>query len=159
MDLPYPAGNQAVSAPGDSASPRTIQALAATKPWVRFASVMGFLGAISMVVYGVMAVFFAFIPGQQPGGPNLAAMTTSLGIFYLALSVVYAIPSLKLWKFASAIARLQSSQSSGDLEHAIHQQRGFWKAAGILFIVTFILGVVMFIAIMAVTLSSLPTPR
>jgi len=159
MDYPYPAGNQASSIPGDSASPRTIEALAATKPWVRFVSVMGFLGAISMAAYGVMAVFFGFIPGQQPGLTGFAAMTATLGVFYLVLAVVYAIPSMKLWKFASSIARLKISQSSADLESAIHQQRGFWKTAGILCIVTFISGFVMIAGVVILALFSTPIVR
>ena len=169
METPYPPSNPA-AAPGMSleVSPSSVQILCATRPWVVFCSVMGFLGALMTLAYGIMMTFFGVVIGQPatppptPGGappPNITPFIPTLGIFYLVLAVLYLLPSAKLWKFGSAIKRLRLSGSMEDLEHVINQQRGFWKAISILIIVGFVTGVIFFLIMMMTTMATMPKPR
>jgi len=70
-------------------------------------------------------------------------MPVVMGLVYLVLSLLYLIPSIKLWKYGSAIYRLLSTNSIADLENAMEQQRSFWKFVGIM--------IIIMLAIMAVT--------
>jgi hypothetical protein len=171
MDTPYPP-----SFPGTApdttgqASPSSIQALAATRPWVFFCSIMGFIGAIFMVVYGIMMAFFGVMiaqpqippssqmpPGAKP--PDMTGFMSVMGVFYILLAFFYIFPSVKLWKFGSAIKRLCLSGSNRDLEQAIEQQRGFWKFVGILIVVIFVTSILFMIVAFVTMMASMPRPR
>lgn len=165
METPYPPTYPA-AAPneGSQASPSTIQTLSATRPWVLFCSIMGFIGAVFMIVYGIMMTFFGVMIGQPSpaampsgrGAPDMTAFMSVMGVFYLLLAVFYVIPSVKLWKFGSAIKRLALSGSNADLEQAIDQQRSFWKFVGILIIVGFVTGIAFMIVGMVTMMANLP---
>ena len=137
MDNPYQASSHsAYPTSSGSVTPATLQALAGTKPWVRLCSIMGFIGAGFMILAGLLMMTTGAMAGmssQQTAG--LAGLPVVMGITYIVLSIIYLFPSLKLWKYGSAIIRLMSSNSITDLEAALDQQRGFWKFVGILMIV------------------------
>jgi hypothetical protein len=126
-------------------TPATYQALAATKPWVRLCSVMGFIGAGFMILGGIgMAISGFLAPG---GGIAAAGATTGVGIVYTILSLIYLIPSIKLWKYGSSILRLISSRSTADLDQAMNEQRGFWQFVGIMMLImVIVMGLVMLLA-------------
>ena len=137
MDNPYAspasASQPVVAPPGVGMSPRVIQALAGTKPWVRFCSVIGFiltgfmfLGALGMLVVGGMA---------ELGG----AAAFGVAAFYVILGVLYLYASIKLWSYGSHIRRLMMSQSIWDLEAALEAQRSFWKFVGIMILIALVL--------------------
>jgi len=128
---------------------------------------MGFIGSIFMVVYGVMMTFFGVMigqpqmppPSQMPPGakpPDMTAFMSVMGVFYLFLAIFYVIPSVKLWKFGSAIKRLALSGSNTDLEQAIDQQRSFWKFVGILIIVGFVTGIAFTIVGTVAMMANMP---
>ena len=126
-------GNSAVSA-------GVLQQLAGTKPWVRFMSVLMFVGAGFMVIGGVVMVFAGaviFKNSSSVGSP--AAMGAGIGIAYLIFSMLYIYPALKLWKYASGIAALLASGSIMDLENALDQQRSFWKFIGVMMLAILVL--------------------
>jgi hypothetical protein len=145
MDNPYQASSHsAYPTSSGTVTPATLQALAGTKPWVRFCSIMGFIGAGFMILAGLAMITTGAVAGvssQQSAGistqqsAGLAALPVVMGVMYIVFSIVYLFPSLKLWKYGSAIVRLMSSNSNTDLEAALDQQRGFWKFVGILMIV------------------------
>ncbi|MEK7949919.1 DUF5362 family protein [Luteolibacter soli] len=143
MDNPYQPSAYGSSYPTATGyvSPAFIQALAGTKPWVRLCSVLGFIAAGMMIFIALAMMATGAVGGMRSrGGAGAAAVPVIMGVIYLAMSVVYLFPSLKLWKYGSAILRLMSSQSAADLEQALEQQRGFWKFVGILALVSTCLG-------------------
>ena len=138
MDNPYQTGAYSSSYPiaTGQVSAGIIQALAGTKPWVRLCSIMGFIGAGFMILAGLMMMAGGAIGGSSNSSMRgLGWMQTFMGVIYIALSVMYLFPSLKLWKYGTAIIRLMSSQSAADLEQALVEQRGFWKFVGIVVLI------------------------
>lgn len=149
MDNPYQTGDYRSSYPTATSqvSPGIIQALAGTKPWVRLCSVMGFIGAGFMIIGGLMMMAGGAIGGMSNSGlRGMGWVQTFMGAIYIVMSLMYLFPAVKLWKYGSAILRLMSTQSPGDLEQALEQQRGFWKFVGIVVLISLammLLGIVI----------------
>lgn len=129
-----------------------VEALRATKPWVRFCSILGFiltglifLGALFM---GLGGGLMASSMGDSSGMP-FAGLSVGISIVYMLMGLLYLFPSLKLWKYGSCINDLLSSQSTQDLEAALDAQRSFWKLVGIM-IAVFIALYIALIAIVVV---------
>ena len=126
--------------------------LAGTKGWVRFMSVLMFIGAgfmllgalFMLVMGGSIAASAKSGAGALPGG-----VMTGASILYAALSLLYIYPALKLWNYASNIGVLLLSSSMLDLEAALSQQRSFWKFLGIMVIAIFVLYFMIFIGLLA----------
>ena len=150
MENPYEASSREAypaASPSGSLTPSVLQSLAGTKPWVRLCSVMGFISASFMILAGfamIMGGAAMGISSRQTAG--LAGMPVVMGLVYLVLSLLYLIPSIKLWKYGSAIYRLLSTNSIADLENAMEQQRGFWKFVGIMIIIMLAIMAVTFVA-------------
>lgn len=142
MDNPYQAsGSGAYEAEGSSGnvSPGVMQALGATKPWVRFCSVLGFIGtaflviaAFAMLALGGAAGFAGSSSELGAAGALAGALPVVLCIIYLVVAGLYLFPSIKLWKYGTHIMNLMNSQSMEDLEAALDAQRSFWKFVGIM---------------------------
>ncbi len=148
MDNPYQSGEFAGQASSAGVvTPGVLQALAATKPWVQFCSVIGFLCSGFMIVLGLLMMVGAAAGSMSGRGAAMpfAGFQIVMGIIYSAFSVIYLIPSIKLLKYGSSIYHLLSGNSVADLENAMEQQRGFWKVAGIMIIV----GIVMILVSIA----------
>lgn len=150
MENPYASsGLDPVTPPtGGSISPGVLAALAGTKPWVRFCSIIGFIGT-GLMVLGAFAMMlsggFLAASGSDAGMP-FAGFPILLGVLYLVIAIFYFFPSLKLWKYGSHIAALLDSGTTADLEAALETQRSFWKFVGILVCVGIALYIVAIIA-------------
>jgi hypothetical protein len=138
----------------DTVSPSTISVLAGTKPWVRFLSVMFWLGVgLMLLVAAGMGVMGAI------GGPVEEAVNNSgafggapliiIAVIYGALAFLYVYPAVKLWAYGTRIGALRTSMSVADLDAALNEQRRFWKYAGILVIVMICAYVVVIIGAIA----------
>ena len=122
-------------------------ALAGTRPWVRLVSILGFLGAILMLVVGVgLAAGGMFMPVDS--GPAGAGMTV-LGVVYACMGLLYFVPALHLWRYGAAIEAYVRDAQQVTLEQAMEAQRRFWKFVGVLavismafFVVAFIIGII-----------------
>lgn len=137
---------------GSAVSQGVLAQLAGTKPWVRFMSVLMFLGAGFMLLMAlVMVVMGSSIAALSKTGTGAlpAGMMTGIAILYALLAGIYIYPALKLWKYASNIGALLLSSSMLDLEAALSQQRSFWKFLGIMIIAIFVLYFVIIIAVVA----------
>jgi hypothetical protein len=135
MDNPYQTsayGNTYPTATGQ-VSPGAIQALAATRPWVRLCSVMGFIGAGLMILAGLGLIAGGALTSSSS---RAVGAQSFVGVMYIVMSLLYLVPSLKLWKYGTAILHLMSTNSAADLEQALEQQRGFWKFVGILVMIS-----------------------
>ncbi|MGB0993224.1 MAG: DUF5362 family protein [Akkermansiaceae bacterium] len=150
---PMRAGGQ-----GRDVSYGVINMLARTRGWVRFLSVLGFVGAVLLLLMGIFAIIGTGAVASA-GGQGAAYQTgymIGMGIYYVVMAFAYIYPSIKLWQYAGAISRLQASQSEMDLETALDKQRSFWKFAGIMTIllILFVVAVVVFAATAAVAVGS-----
>ncbi len=137
-----PSGSNLASAGLVSAA--AVQQLAATKPWVRFISVMTFigagfmsLGAAGMAMMGAMGVTGAMGASSrnQVANPFVGGMGFGVAALYMVLAIVYLFPGVKLWKYVTAIAELIRTGRDEDLVAALNQQRSFWKFMGIMMII------------------------
>lgn len=123
-----------------------LQQLAGTKPWVRFLSVMMFIGAGLMLI---LAAVFAVMGGTIASASKNPVFGGAFGFVfagvYAVLGVFYIFPAIKLWKYATYIASLLISGDSVDLEKALNQQRSLWKFVGIFVLVIISLYALFFI--------------
>ncbi len=117
--------------------------LVATKGWVRLCSIMGFIFGVLMIIAGL---------GLMAGGAASAAIPfgIGLGVAYMLMGLLYFVPSVYLFRYASAIALAQSSENMADITIALTHQKSFWKFAGIMtliMLVFMVLGMVSAIVI------------
>lgn len=142
---------------GNVVSAGTIAQLAGTKGWVRFMSVLMWLGAI-FVIGGIVLILVAGSAGlaQMSGmGSREAGMLVGMMIPYAIMAFMMMYPATKMWKYANCIGRLMASHSVADLDAALTEQRRYWKFNGILVIIGLCLGVVGFIAGAAMSFSAM----
>jgi hypothetical protein len=154
---PYSSPASQMPPPSFSASSEVSQGvlaqLAGTKGWVRFMSVLMFLGTGFMLLAAlIMLVAGGTIAAtaKAGGGALPAGMMTGISILYALFAGIYIYPALKLWKYADNIGALLISSSMLDLEAALSQQRSFWKFLGIMVIALFALYFVIIIAVVAI---------
>ncbi|MCE9519267.1 MAG: DUF5362 domain-containing protein [Verrucomicrobia bacterium] len=136
---------------GESVTQGVLLQLQKTKPWVRFMSVMVFIGAGFMLLAGVaMGVMGA--AGALKGTGASSAFSAGFGFgltaVYALIAVLYIYPGMKLWKYANYIRDLLASRQVIDLEKALNEQRAFWKFFGVMMIV--VLAIYFVIAIVGV---------
>ncbi|MDE2236026.1 MAG: hypothetical protein KGK44_10865 [Gammaproteobacteria bacterium] len=126
-------------------SDRMLESLGATRPWVKFLSIVAFVYAALSLIMGLAMSFGLYTGPTRPGEP--AFLNSTFGIFYIVSALVFdAIPGMLLYRYAKAIAGYQESEDSSSFEDALKQQKSVWKYAGILamiFVVLFMLGVVI----------------
>jgi hypothetical protein len=143
-------------------TPAIIQALAGTKPWVRFCSVLGFIGCGLMGLGGLAMLGVGLFAGTTgEGGPVMGAPMIGIAAFYFVLGALYLFPSIKLWKYGTHIFNLMHSESVMDLEAALEAQRSFWKFVGIMICIMIGLYIVFFGLVMVGSIfmsGSIPSP-
>ncbi|HEX7965514.1 MAG TPA: hypothetical protein VF651_07330 [Gammaproteobacteria bacterium] len=106
--------------------------LNATRPWVKFLAIVGFVFTGLMIFFGLIATLaFSALPAQSGMPANFGRV---FGLLYIVLAVIYLMPCLYLLRYAKAIS-LIPSVGQGALEDALKNQKAFWKFAGILMIV------------------------
>ncbi|HRH95699.1 MAG TPA: DUF5362 family protein [Prosthecobacter sp.] len=141
----------------DGVSPSTIATLSATKPWVRFMSVLMWIGVGVMLLLGAgMGVVSAIgLAKTTSTGPFGGKEIIFFAIFYGLMAFVYIFPAIKLWKYANRIGSLGSTRSVADLDAALNEQRSFWKFAGIMAIILISLYLVAVIGLVIFKVSPL----
>ena len=139
---------------GDVVSQGVTLQLQKTKPWVRFMSVLMFIGAGLMLLGGIaMGVLGASgVMKQASGGSPAfnAGFGAGIAAVYTFMAVLYIYPALKLWKYADRIRDLINSHQVLDLEKALNEQRAFWKFVGVMIIAVFVIYFVAAIIVAAV---------
>ena len=107
-------------------SDNMLDSLKATRPWVKFLAILGF------ILCGLMALAaLAFLGGARMMGGPMASLGPVFGVVYLLLVVLYFFPCLYLFRYAGAIARIPEAGASA-MEEALAKQKSFWKFIGIL---------------------------
>ena len=105
--------------------------LAQTKPWVRFVSVLGFFSTTCAMAFMLLAFFAGGDPFPNTPGPMAVMLPIQITAMFAVCLLVYFIPSLLLWNYASRIADFLIDKSSQALAAAVGAQRSFWKYVGI----------------------------
>ncbi|HET6884526.1 MAG TPA: hypothetical protein VFI31_30510 [Pirellulales bacterium] len=102
-----------------------IEHLTATRPWVLFISIVGFVVAGLMVFGGLLfGVFMVVSGGASP-------VEGAIAIFYPFFGLLYFFPSLYMLRYARRIRELSLSHQVADLEAALAAQKSFWRFCGI----------------------------
>lgn len=120
-----------------------LESLQATRPWVKFLAILGFIFGGLMTVAGLMmSVAFTFVPAKA-GFPHFFGPV--FGILYIVMAIFfYVLPCLYLLRYGSAITRIPTDGQAA-MEEALKQQKTFWKYMGIFAIVVLVLYVFFFI--------------
>jgi hypothetical protein len=113
---------------------KVLSMLRQTQPWVRFLSVLGIIIAALMVLVGSFGfVAMTFASSRTDSFPFF------LWLVYIAVGVLYFLPALLLFRYASRINDLWTNRSVRALEDALEAQKSFWKFVGILMLVVIVL--------------------
>ena len=146
---PYaaPTANTQPSGGGGVVPPDIINELTGTKPWVRFISVLMWIGCGVFLLVIVFNLFFGAAIAKAGGAQAGAAYMIGTTIGYSLMAVLVIYPTLKLSKYATNIGRLADSRSFADMAAALKEQRRFWKFYGILMII-YLSFVVLFLLLM-----------
>lgn len=102
-----------------------------TKPWVRVMSVIGFISVGFMAITGAFNISSMF--RAESGLPFMPMIF--MGVLNILMALLYLLPSLYLFKFASSLGCLLDGGGADDLEEALSHQKAFWKFVGILTLV------------------------
>ncbi len=150
---PYQAPQITTSASGfddvgdaDPSLDRAANMLRQTKPWVRFVSVMLFIGAALMVLLGLVLV----IGGMANAMPM--PFGGMLGLIYIAMACLYVVPGVFLWAYANRIRVFLDQRTPGTLASALESQKSFWRFVGISLLVIMCLYGVMLVALVGATI-------
>jgi hypothetical protein len=113
-----------------------------TRPWVRFMSIMVFIGAAVSLLAGLMS-FLLEVTGGLVSARNqvfegLSGGGFILGLIYFIMAIFYIPPGMFLSRYASAIRTLESEGTSSALESALKYQKSFWRYVGIFTVVCLI---------------------
>lgn len=120
--------------------------------WSTFFAVLGFIGAgllvlasVSMLAFGSFLPFMkSMMPAEAGGFP--AVIIIVLGVVYLAISVLYFIVSLKLYRFASKAKEALRSNDDLLLEESFKNLNTYLKITGIItiiFLSIYLIGIVV----------------
>lgn len=114
-----------------------VRVLNETKPWVRFISVIMFIGSAFMILAGV--IMMAGGAANMRGLGVLGGLGAVMGAVYLLMSLLYLIPAVLLWKYADGIAEHARQRTTRTLSYALEAQKSFWKFVGILTLIVLML--------------------
>lgn len=123
-----------------------VDSIRSTRPWALFISILGFISVGFMLLAAIaIMVLGSVLPQEVDGFPAVL-----MGIMYIIMSFFYLVPSIYLFRYASAISSFLDTMSESEMESALSYQKSFWKFVGILgiiMIVFAILGVIAAIVI------------
>ncbi len=137
---PYQAPMSDLEGPGSEQSsgcPLTenmVTSLSRTRPWVKFLSILGFIGSGFMVL-GALAMFVMGVSGAAQGssmGAFSGVMGVVMAVVYLVIAAVYIMPCLSLYRYGAAIENLCVERDVWAFEAAVMYQKNFWRIIGIM---------------------------
>lgn len=117
---------------------RTRLAIAQTRPWVLFLSILGFVVGGITAVRGIGVMIGAIDTRNSRGAEMLVG-----GPWLLLCAVLYLALSRYLFRYARGIRGFDRRGEVGDLEHALMAQGSFWKLLGVALAVILVLGAMM----------------
>jgi hypothetical protein len=135
-------GYQARSQGMPMITPRTVELVGQTSLWVRILAIFMFI-VTGLAVVGAAFMIIAAILSRGRGSTPMLTM----GLVYIAMSALYVIPSLLMWRYASQCKAFASLRHEQQLEDAIGTQKTLWKYSAILTLV--IAGIYLLILLFA----------
>ena len=133
-------------------SPAMMLYLKQTKPWVRFISVMLFLGTVLVFILGLVLILGAGVLSTLSQSAFGGAPVGVLGLISAAMACVYFFPALHLCRYASGIRKAMTKDQPGGVEEALKHQRSFWRFMGIFLLIFLILQIAAILYFVLVTL-------
>ena len=128
---------------GVPVTPRTIEMLRQTKPWVLLFSILMFIGFGFIVIFSLIGIAGTFAMGGARGG----AVGAISGLVNVAFGLLYFFPAMFLSRYSSRIGSLVKSGRADSLEAALEAQKSFWKFTGILTLISICIMIIIVIAI------------
>lgn len=120
-------------------TPLMIEHLRATKPWVRFMSIIMFISVGFMFLAGLLMMF---MPSSGMGGIGFGPV---VGFIYFIMGGLYIVPGYFLHQFASSIGDFLNGGGDSAMENALGSQKSFWRFVGILTLVVIGIYVLVFV--------------
>ncbi len=131
---------QAQSSPEASEiTPIMLRYLKQTKPWVRFISVIIFIGSGLVFLLGLVLILGAGLLSSLSKNVFGGAPLGMLGFVYAVLACLAFFPALHLSRFADGIKKALSKDRTGGIEFALKNQRTFWRYMGIFLLTILVL--------------------
>ena len=120
-------------------SDHMLESLRATRPWVKFLAIVGF------IVCALMALgSLAFLGGASRMPGPMAGFGPVMGVIYLLFVALYFFPCLYLYKYAGAIGRIPETGAAA-MEEALARQKSFWKYTGMLMAIVLVLELIFIV--------------
>lgn len=130
-EAPQTNESQFGAVPTDNAQAAILDAMKKTRPWVLFLSILGFLGAGVMFLFGFVMLVAGSAMTAFSKGP-MEKLSPLLSLVYFALGAFYVVPSLLLFRYGTSIGSFTVSGGSMDtLATAVQRQASFWRFTGI----------------------------
>ena len=140
------------SSGGAAITPKMVQILESTRPWVVFLGVLGMIGC------GLIALLAVFLigAGNAMGLEGLDGVSgAGIGAVYFFVAVLYFFPSLYLLRYGRALRRIRGGGNVGAAEDALRHQLSFWRFVGIMAAVVLALyGVILALVSLAAVFTS-----
>ena len=139
--IPVPPIPQVPPAPPVITSPM-VEYLRQTKPWVRFISILGFIGTAFLLLAGLFLMVGSGFLSSRFGSALGGVPTALIGLIYVVLGALYIIPVVFLFRYATGIQKALTMDLISGMEDALRSQKSFWRFVGILMLILLILQVV-----------------
>lgn len=134
---------QAPAGPG--VPPRLVDILAQTQPWVRFMSVLTFIGS---GLYLVASVIGLIRLASRPDTVRSGGVEMGVTLLYVVMGLLFLLPAGFLWRYASNIHAFRVTLRIPDLENALEAQKSYWKFIGTLMLVVLVFCVLLVVPAM-----------
>jgi hypothetical protein len=138
-----------------------IRRLKEASPWLRFVGILGYIGAVFLIVTGAIMVILLLVAGinafaSGSDATGIMGMFSSLmGFIYVAGGVLVFFPARYTHGFGAKIRNYLLSGAEKDLEEALKNNRSLWRFSGILAIVYLSLIPVGIVVAIVATISQL----
>lgn len=120
---------------GISLSPGGIRALTEAGKWARFIAIVAFVGLGLMVIGGIV---MSAMMGQMSGefeSAGMGGMGAFMGVIYIVIALLYFLPVLYLYRFATKVINGIRSSSNHEVNDGLAQLKSHYKFIGILMLV------------------------
>jgi hypothetical protein len=107
-----------------------------TAPWMKFFSIISFIGAGILIIISIIILQRAVSMSGVYYGSRYDSMSIAVAaIIYIAISIVMIVMGSYLYKSANGYSQYSITKSSDMLENAFLMQKKYWRTIGIFTIV------------------------
>jgi len=127
-------------------TPLMVEHLRATRPWVKFLAILGFI-SVGLMFLGGLIMMTALSGVRGAGG------APAIGLLYWLFALLYIAPAIFLNRYATAIRELLQGGGATPMEKALESQKSFWRYVGILTTVLLCIYALIFVIAILVGIS------